>query len=96
VGQFRSLPAADLRAIESICAEGMEAMGYGFEAGGRTPSPASVAPRPSRWRWLLDRLRYYGANRRRWQRGAARWKVMVRVRVRWLLGRAGVPGGARS
>jgi hypothetical protein len=94
VGQFRSMPAAELRVIESICAEGMDAMGYGFEAGGRA-APAASAARPARWRWLLDRIRYYGVNRRRWQRGAARWKLMFRVRVRWLLGRAGVPGGVQ-
>jgi hypothetical protein len=86
VGQFRTMPASELREIEAVCGEGMEALGYEFVTGGRGPAVVA-APRQRRWRWVVDRLRYYGANRRRWQRGAARWKVMARVRLRWLLGR---------
>jgi hypothetical protein len=87
VGQFRTMPASELRVIEAVCGEGMEALGYEFVAGGRGPGMVVAAPRQRRWRWVVDRLRYYGANRRRWHRGAARWKVMARVRLRWLLGR---------
>jgi hypothetical protein len=89
VGLFQSMPTRDLHVIEAICGEGMEVMGYERVAGGRPGDAPGPAPRPRRWRWVWDRLRYYGTNGERWRRGAARWKVMARVRVRWLLRGAG-------
>lgn len=91
VGQFRAMDAADLATIESVCAGGMEAMGYAFVAGGGAAGAPQAPRRQRRWRWVLDRLRYYGVDRRRWRRGAARWKVMLRVRLHWLVG-----GGRRG
>jgi hypothetical protein len=91
VGQFRTMAERDIRTIEAVCGEAMEEMGYAFSAGGR-PAAAAARRRPGRWRWVLDRLRYYGLNRRRWRRGAARWKVMARVRWHWLRqGRGAAP-----
>lgn len=85
IGQFRALPEHELRVIEAVCAEGMEAMGYAFVSS-RAPRGAPPAPREGRWRRLADAVRYYGFHGRRWQRGAARWKLMARLRIRWLLG----------
>jgi hypothetical protein len=89
VGLFQSMPTRDLRVIEAICGEGMEVMGYERVVGGPAGNAPGPAARPRRWRWVWDRLRYYGTNGERWRRGAARWKVMARVRVRWLLRGAG-------
>jgi len=85
VGQLHALAESDLRMIEAACADGMERLGYAFAAGGRSGTAARAQRRQSRWRWIVDRLRYYGLKRRRWRRGAARWKVQARVRLRWLL-----------
>lgn len=94
VGQFRRMDPGDVAVIEAVCAEGMEALGYACAARGATAVGVTAA-RARRWRWVVDRLRYYGVNRRRWQRGAVRWKLMARVRLRWLLGRvARRPGRA--
>jgi hypothetical protein len=90
VGQFRTMAERDIRTIEAVCGEAMEALGYEFAAGSR-PAAGGSPRRPSRWRWVLDRLRYYGLNRRRWERGAARWKIMMRVRWHWLRKGRGAP-----
>jgi hypothetical protein len=82
VGKFLALPASDVRRIEFLCAEGMEALGYPFSAG--RPPPVPAAP-PSRLRWAVDRLRYYGIDRSRWRRGWMRWKIMLRLRLHGLL-----------
>ncbi len=36
-----------------------------------------------RLRFYTRRLRYYGFNRERWRHGWARWKVMLRLRLRY-------------
>ena len=89
IGQFHAMPESDLRTIETVCAEGMEALAYTFVTSGRpATSNAMYAPPPERqWRRIVDGLRYYGLNPRRWQRGAARWKIMARLRLHWLVGR---------
>lgn len=84
LGGFRSMPESELRVIEAVCGEGMEALGYAFVAR-RWTTPRLA--RHSRWRWIIDRLRYYGFTSRRWRRGLVGWKVMARARLRWVLNR---------
>lgn len=84
IGQFRSMPESDIRIIEAVCAEGMEELGYEFVAGRPTFAPTPTAPSETRWRRIVDALRYYGLKPQRWKRGAARWKVMARLRLHWL------------
>jgi hypothetical protein len=82
VGKFHGLPDDDIRRIEQLCAEGMEALGYAFTAG--RPKPVAVAP-PPRLLWAADRLRYYGVDPSRWRRGWMRWKILLRLRLRDML-----------
>jgi hypothetical protein len=76
---FRRWPTEDLREIEALCGEGMESMGYAFSAG---KVPAVSMPPPSMVRFALDRLCYYGIDRKRWRRGWMRWKILLRLRLR--------------
>ncbi len=79
VGGYRQLPPQEIQRIEALCAEGMEALGYPFTAS----KPKSVAmSAPSKIDFLLDRLRYYGWDRKRWRRGWMRWKIVLRLRTR--------------
>jgi hypothetical protein len=81
VGKFDRMAADDVRRIESLCADGMEALGYPFSAGG----VARVSRVPSKIEFIRDRLRYYGTDRTRWRRGWMRWKIVLRLRLRsWL------------
>jgi hypothetical protein len=85
VGRFRRLPRRDLEWIESGCAAGMEALGYGFALG--KPRAARIE-RPGRVSFFLDRLRYYGVKPFRWRRAITRWKIVLRVRATDLLSSA--------
>ena len=85
VGEFRQMPPAEIEAIEAGCADGMRAMRYRFSAsapGRRQDGPPEerrvVGP-------LLDRLRYYRWNPERWRRGLLRWRIVLRVRARYVL-----------
>ncbi|MBI1722473.1 MAG: sulfotransferase [Gemmatimonadetes bacterium] len=92
IGNFRQMAAHDIWTIESICGEGMEAEGYAF-VGARPPRarPQQRVRRPFVAE-MLGRLRYYGMNGERWRRGFARWRLMLRVRARHVLGAAPFPG----
>jgi len=83
IGRFREMDSRDVRLIEACCAEGMQAMGY----APTEPVDASLqVPRRRRFRtlrFLLSRLRYYGFNYERWLHGWARWKVMLKARLRY-------------
>ncbi len=83
VGKFRQLPARDIERIEAICAAGMEALGYPFTIHSRALNrkPPEKLSRVNFW---INRLRYYGWNRARWRRGWFRWKMVLRVRARYL------------
>ena len=85
VGTFRQMAPAEIELIETICARGMTEMGYEFI----TPHQAviRVAQKPGFVRHTFERLRYYGFNRVRWQRGWLRWKMALRVRAHYLLTR---------
>lgn len=86
IGRFREMSAEDVAAIEAGCAEGMRAMGYPF-VGSPPPvekRPAAQVTQPSLPVLLVERLRYYGTNRERWRRGWLRWKMMARVRARYV------------
>ena len=85
VGEFRQLSAEEIETIEASCAEGMEAWGYPFVATRARRRPATEEqPRPLR-SILMDRLRYYRLDRARWARGILRWRIVLRVRVRYVL-----------
>lgn len=88
VGNFRRLTAREIGEIEALCAEGMEALGYPFT--GSKPAPVAE-PAPSKTDFILDRLRYYGTDWKRWRRGWMRWKIVLRVRLRYFL----LPGSLR-
>ncbi len=76
---FRRLPIGDVRQIEALCAEGMESLGYVFSAGKVSALPM---PSASKLHGVVDRLRYYGIDRKRWRRGWMRWKILLRLRLR--------------
>lgn len=86
VGVFRQLSAEDVETIEASCAEGMEAWGYPFTTS-RTERRLTrpVEQRGPTLGALTDRLRYYRWNWERWRPGLVRWKIVLRVRVRYLL-----------
>ncbi len=76
VGGYRELPKADIATIESICAEGMQALGYERETDAAAQIRADYEPG-----WvhrIQERLLYYGTDRERWRRGAFRWKIQFR------------------
>lgn len=93
VGKFRQMAAHDIRTIESVCGEGMEAMGYGFVGERPPPARQEERVRRSRAAEMLGRLRYYGVNGERWRRGFARWRLMLRVRAHYLLSATPLSGG---
>ena len=91
LGAYRGLAPEAVKRIEACCAEGMEALGYPFSAA----TVKSVAmPAPSRLGFVLDRLRYYGVDWKRWRRGWMRWKIMLRLRLRGIFSKE--PLGANS
>lgn len=86
VGEFRQMQAEEIRAIEAACAEGMEAWGYQFTAAPPQRRPPTQAEQRHRiLDVLIDRLRYYGRDRARWRQGLLRWKIVLRVRIRYVL-----------
>lgn len=89
VGNFRQMPVPEIEQIEGACAFGMEAMGYQFTAAVPRTSEGDemiALKGPSRVSYFLERLRWYwtGSSLRR-RTGFTRWKLMLRVRVRYLL-----------
>ncbi len=89
VGKFRKeLSDRDIAMIEAVCAVGMRKMSYEFviDPGVRPFAAAKTTKsREGPFRFLFDRLRYYGFNRERWRRGWFRWRLALRVRGRYLL-----------
>lgn len=81
IGRFRQMPEPDIRKIEAACLTGMKDLGYELTFQTVGPEPF----KKSRIRFLLERLRYYGLNRDRWQRGVFRWRLTCRLYLRhWL------------
>ena len=87
VGEFKQLSPEEIATVEAGCAEGMEAWGYPFTASRPERRPASQAEqrRSARGGGLMDRLRYYRWNRARWRQALLRWKIVLRVRARYVL-----------
>lgn len=77
VGRYRELSSPEIATIESICAEGMEAFGYGRITAATSPARRRSG-RPL-VRQIRQRLLFYGLSRRRWQRGMFRWKIIVKA-----------------
>lgn len=82
VGIFRQMSQRDIEWIESVCAAGMEALGYDFI--GAKPKAPPITP-ATKFEFVMDRLRYYQWYWGRWRRGWIRWKIVLRVRLRYLL-----------
>jgi hypothetical protein len=82
VGTFRQMPRRDIETIEAACAAGMEAVGYEFSF--TKPRATPIIP-PTKADLLIDRLRFYRWNWGRWRRGWMRWKIVLRLRVRYFL-----------
>jgi Sulfotransferase family len=78
IGSYRGLTAEAIARTEALCAEGMEALNYPFTAA--KPQRIVLSP-PSKLGFLLDRLRYYGLDYKRWRRGWMRWKIVLRLRL---------------
>lgn len=89
IGRFREMSTDQIKRIETACAIGMEAMGYEFS--GAKPRMVPVKA-PSRLRFFVDRLRFYGLNRHRWSRGWIRWRLVVRLRLRYFFSFAWLRG----
>ena len=84
VGNFHQLPDAAIREIEDACGAGMEEMGYEFAFARRNRVAVSgKQPAHGRAAQVINTLRYYGFNRVRWQRGLARWRIVISVRLRY-------------
>jgi hypothetical protein len=56
IGKFSQMPTGEIETIESICAEGMEALAYAFTAAPKSRSFVSRTP-PTLARRIIDRLR---------------------------------------
>jgi hypothetical protein len=82
VGRYQTMPAHEIRWIEAACAAGMEALGYPFTAS--KPTPIAVTA-PTKLEFVLNRLRFYWGNWPRVRRGLVRWKIVLRLRGRYLL-----------
>lgn len=87
IGVYKQLTQKQLAFIEAGCASGMEYMGYAF-SGHRPKTDAEiVAPAPPGFLTkVVNALRYYGLNRERWRLGFTRWKIVLRLRVRYIVG----------
>lgn len=85
VGVFRQMAAEEIEAIEASCAGGMEAVGYVVTT--RPEARKALAPTQRKWflALLIDRLRYYRWSPQRWRLGLLRWKIVLRVRARYVL-----------
>jgi hypothetical protein len=84
VGAFREMPMGEIETIESICAEGMAAMDYAFATAPKSQSSVDRTPPTLPWR-VVHHLRYYRFHPGRWKPGLARWKMVLRVRLRYWL-----------
>lgn len=82
MGRFRQMSPQDIERIEAACATGMEAMGYEFTVA--KPKLVRIAA-PTKFNYLMDRLRFYRWNWGRWRRGWTRWKIVLRLRARYFL-----------
>jgi hypothetical protein len=82
VGRFRALAETEIAEIEAICADGMDDLGY---ARSVTTTPRFPPPPPGRLAAALNRIRFYLRQPRRIRRGWTRWRIVLRVRARWLL-----------
>jgi len=85
IGKFREMPADDIKQIEATCAVGMEAMDYPVTTSLAKVAVETVPKEPNCLCFLLDRLRYYRLNRERWRRAWSRWRMMLQLRVHYLL-----------
>jgi len=84
VGNFRQMSPSDIGQIEAACAAGMEALGYVATTHPKVVK-ATAPARPNFFRFALGRLRYHGLNRERWRRSWFRWRMVLRLRARYLL-----------
>jgi hypothetical protein len=82
IGRFREMGESEIKRIEAACGIGMEALGYEFH--GAKPNFLPIKA-PTKLEFALDRLRFYGRNRHRWRRGWIRWKVVLRLRLKYYL-----------
>ena len=82
IGRFREMSTDEIKRVEAACGIGMEAMGYEFS--GAKPKILPIKE-PTKLEFMIDRLRFYGWNRYRWRRGWIRWKVVLRVRLKYFL-----------
>lgn len=85
VGVFRHMPADEVEAIEAGCESGMKEIGYPFTTSRSEPWTARLPPERHAVGSLIDRLRYYGWNAGRWKLGLLHWKIVLRVRARYVL-----------
>jgi len=89
IGRFREMSTDEIKRVEAACGIGMEALGYDFS--GTKPRILPIKA-PTRLEFIADRLRFYGLNRHRWRRGWIRWKVVLRLRLKYFLSLAWLRG----
>ncbi len=82
IGRFREMSTDEIKRVEAACGIGMEALGYEF--AGAKPNFLPIKA-PTKLDFIIDRLRFYGWNRYRWRRGWIRWKVVLRLRLRYFI-----------
>lgn len=85
VGLFTRMPIQEIAQIEACCEEEMEAMGYAFSTTRRDRGEARLPEGRSVWGTWIDRLRYYRWSPDRRRLGVSRWKIVLRVRLRYLM-----------
>jgi hypothetical protein len=82
IGRFREMSTDEIKRVEAACGIGMEGMGYEFS--GAKPKILPIQA-PTKLEFAIDRMRFYGLNRHRWRRGWIRWKVVLRLRLKYFL-----------
>lgn len=88
VGKFHKMTTREIEQIEIGCAAGMQLMKYSFTQQHPKVIKSAEVLSPKRQNvfvFLIDRLRYYKWNLKRWHHGWMRWKRMIIVRSRYFL-----------
>jgi Sulfotransferase family len=74
IGNFEDMRPEDLQLIEAYCNEGMSAMGYEFSQSLMIGKCLTSNVKMNKFRFYLERLRYYEFNLGRWRHGWVRWR----------------------
>jgi len=87
IGKFNNMTQAEIKEIEKRCEVGMRMMDYPFTLHNPSKTAVNEISKPQKTnnlRFIFDRLVYYHWSPIRWRHGSARWKIILRVRIRYL------------